>query len=668
MSGLAAVFCRDGRQANRADVDVMLEAAPYRGPDGTRVFVSDPVAVGHGKMAVTSEEEGTFQPLISSTTGCAISADVRLDNRTELIARLSVSPSASDAELILRAYEEWGIDAPEHLLGDFAFIIWDPRNRRLVCARDTSGSRGLFYRVTAETFTAASEIHQLLQDPSVPIRPNDEFIKERLVPINAFRNEKDSPSTYFEGIYAVPAGHVLTVDADQLHLHQYWNLTPQEEIRYQTDDEYAEHFQDLFFQAVSARLRSSRPVGVMLSGGLDSSSIACTAQQLYRTGRVENHGFASFSFVFDGLECDERPLIEDMQDMYGFDAHYVSPDTYGGRLEMDPHGFRPTPNYGVPETYRQAAEIASRVGVRVMLSGDLGDDCMYGSRLVFDWLIRRGDLQGLIRNIGAYRRSTEYRESLGKILLMYCAAPLLPLRHHRQLLVAYHRRASQKYFLPNWMTDPLRSHLRDRDIALTLREQAERMFSSETRELIYRSLYPPQVTRHPAPWPFETARPFSDRRLHEFLLGIPSDQFFRLHSNTDDYYAGSKVLLRNAMRGILPESIRTRTRKTVFEDVWRQELEKNWSIYEVLFGARANPEIAQRGYVNRDLFWDRLLKARAGDYGPDMIQLIGMAELESWLRSLRQPRSEFVRVLPPAGKRLGDGSCDTVGEVLARAV
>jgi len=165
-------------------VKEMLAAVPYRGPDGQYVRVWHTVGLGHAKLAVTLEEEPEQQPLISPRTGCAVIADARLDNRAHLLARLPDNPSStvSDAELILRAYEAWGPKAAAELLGDFAFAIWDPRDRRIVCARDTSGQRCLFYRLDQRTFAAASEIQQLLQDRAVPIEPNVERVREYLVP------------------------------------------------------------------------------------------------------------------------------------------------------------------------------------------------------------------------------------------------------------------------------------------------------------------------------------------------------------------------------------------------------------------------------------------------------------------------------------------------------
>jgi asparagine synthase (glutamine-hydrolysing) len=364
VSGLAALFRRDGAPADRRAAQEMLAAAPHRGPDGMWTRISGPVVLGHAKMAVTPEEEHEQQPLVSPRTDCAIIADVRLDNRDDLLARLPDRPAStlSDAELILRAYEAWGDDAPVHLLGDFAFVIWDPGRQRLVCARDPAGQRALFYRSDRATFAAASEIQQLLQDPTVRLVPNEERILDHLVPLNIHRIERDQAATFYQGIYSVPAGHVLVVDREAVRARRYWQLEPPAELRYRRDDEYAEHYLALFSEVVRARLRSSRPVGVLLSGGLDSSSIVAVAQELYRSGRAVDRGFSSLSFVFDGLECDEHGLIGDLQAKYGFEARYIAYPTIGGWLHPTSDGFLESPNMGLFELRHAIFGAATRAG------------------------------------------------------------------------------------------------------------------------------------------------------------------------------------------------------------------------------------------------------------------------------------------------------------------
>jgi asparagine synthase (glutamine-hydrolysing) len=551
---------------------------------------------------------------------------------------------ASDAELILRAYEVWGVDAAPRLLGDFAFAIWDPRRKQVVCARDTSGQRSLFYRVDHRIFAAASEIHQLLQDPTVPVAPDEAHIRDFLVPINTFRVEKNSASTFYAGISAVEAGHVLVIDHGDVRTHRYWDLGKLDEVRYRTDQEYADHFLDLFSEVVRVRLRSARPVGAMLSGGLDSSSIVCTAQELYRTRHAENNGFTSYSYVFGGLDCDERGLIQDIQDKYACNVRYLDQIEGMAWLEEDPDGFQESPTSNVSqrtEVYRAATQD----GVRALLTGMVADACVPGSPLVFDSLLRKGQFRTFLRYLRAYRRTSNW--TLRKLLALAVVGPMLPMGMQRQLMIRHIQRSfgrEQPVMMPWWMPDPLRDELSLRHLTLSVEAERERRFSSLAREADFRLLYPPENDRSPVGWPLEFRHPYADRRLHQFLLAIPPEQKYAPHPTSEEDYASTKWLVRRAMRDILPESIRTRTSKTYFTAVFDNELSRRWTSYEAIFGPDARPEIAERGYVDQERFWMRLQAGRNGADLPDAMYVVRMVGLESWLRSLRLPRARLATV------------------------
>jgi asparagine synthase (glutamine-hydrolysing) len=201
--------------------------------------------------------------------------------------------------------------------------------------------------------------------------------------------------------------------------------------------------------------------------------------------------------------------------------------------------------------------------------------------------------------------------------------------------------------MPAWMPDALREDLADRHLTLCLETERRRRFASPSRHWEYDMLYPPEITRHPAPWPVEIWRPFADRRLHAFLLAVPPEQKYAPHPETDDYYAASKALVRRSMRGIVPESIRTRTSKTYFDAVFEAEMERAWPAFEAAFGPAARPEIARHGLVDRQAFWARLEHARGHLHGPDAAYILQVVALESWLRIFRLERSRRVAVPAP---------------------
>ncbi|MGH2458728.1 MAG: asparagine synthase-related protein, partial [Chloroflexota bacterium] len=538
-----------------------------------------------------------------------------------------------------------------HLLGDFALVIWDPGNQRLVCARDTSGQRSLYYRVDDRVFAAGSEIHQLFQDPAVPIAPNEERIRDYLVPLNMFRNEKDQAPTFYEGIFALPAGHVLVVDRDTATVRRYWDFAPPSEIRYRDDEQYAEHFRELFFEVVRARLRSNRPIGAQLSGGLDSSSIVCAAQELDRAGRAVEHGFTSYSLVFDGLECDESAFIRDVQAKYSLDARFIpSSGRIVTSLYLEPRGFMRGPGKDVNEL-DGVLGAASRDGIRTILSGEVADACTAGSRQVFDSLLRHGRYVDCWRQLRTYRRVTG--ETWRKTLAVSGLFPLLPLVLQRAGMVAYTRRVlarERATLLPRWMPDTLRLDLARRHAGLSIAAERGRRFSSPSRQGEYDLLYPPEVGNLPAGWPVEISRPYADRRLHEFLLAIPPEQKFAPRPGSDEFYAGSKLIVRRALRGILPESIRTRSDKSHFASLFEDEVRQQWPTYELVFGPGGRSEVAERGYVDPPAFWKRLNRLREGAWGTDFLYITRVMWLETWLRTFRLPRPRRISVADPRGE------------------
>ena len=635
----------------------MLAVMRHRGPDGAVVRPLGPVALGHAAMDVTPEDRFSTQPLASPRTGCAIVADVRLDNRRELLAKLSISPGqpVSDAEIILRSYEQSGLDCVPSLIGDFAFLLWDPRSQQLVAARDTSGQRSLHYRIERNIFAAASEIQALFQDPTVTIAPNEEHVRRYLSPFVILANERDqAPETFFAGIFQVPAGHTLVVDRAGLRTGRYWDLDPRTEIRYRRDEEYAEHFRALFATVVSSRLRSAHPTGALLSGGLDSSSVACTAQTLYQTGEVQDRGFIAYTMVFEGLDYDEREYVREMRDMYGFQLEEVPLSAPTDVLRLESSELPPTPHASRMRIADDAYRLAANAGVRTMLTGDVADGYVYGSRCVLDSLLLQGKFRSFWRHLMAHMRVPGAVPK--RVLALDVLAPLLPLPLQKQLvskliLRSFPGNERNLVALP-WLPEAMRNELAERYLDDLLRVEQQRRFSSPARQGAFDAIYPPEAALHPVPWSIEIWRPFADRRLHEFMLAIPPEQHFTSYPERDDGYAASKWLVRRSMRGILPERLRTRTTKTTFASVFEQEVSNRWADYESVFGPYGHSELADRGYIDKERFWLRLQAVRDGVAWIDQRYVSQMVALETWLRAVSAWRRSTTAVDSTSADRM----------------
>jgi len=230
-----------------------------------------------------------------------LTANARIDGREELIAKLSgkltLKESPTDEELILYAYEAWGEDCVKHLIGDFAFAIWDSRLQRFFCARDHFGVKPFFFTHISNSFNFSSTLNELR--PQVSDTLNEIAIGDYLL----FGVNRDLSTTTFKDIQRLPPGHSLTVTNGSIKTRRYWTPEISTEIRLQDRESYVERFYELLARAVEDRLRTDR-VSVSMSGGLDSTSVAAIAAiAQHKLGAGSIH---AFSVVYDSLIPDEE--------------------------------------------------------------------------------------------------------------------------------------------------------------------------------------------------------------------------------------------------------------------------------------------------------------------------------------------------------------------------
>ena len=374
MSGIAGIFHRDGRPVDRALFAGTLESLSHRGPDGNDQWVNGNVAFGHQMMWTTPEAHHEKQPLLDESGKLCLVMDGRVDNRSEVKKALADAGFAvrkdTDADIMLRAYECWGESFPFRLVGDFAVAIWDERKRQLFCTRDVFGVKPFYYGINNQSFVFSSEVRSFFADKSFPCEPNEGFAGELLAESVTSKEE-----TLYQHIFRLPPAHSMLIDARGIRKQRYWDLGGAKEVYYQNDDEYAEHFLALFTEVLTQQMRSDRPVGADLSGGLDSSSIVCLAHSLFEKGILSKNGFETFSLVFpDHKEADESKYINDVIDMWGVNANLLNPardsSSYAKSVEHSKY-FPSPPNGHMMDSMKAAAR---EKGFRVMLTGIGGDE------------------------------------------------------------------------------------------------------------------------------------------------------------------------------------------------------------------------------------------------------------------------------------------------------
>jgi asparagine synthase (glutamine-hydrolysing) len=548
MSGLCGLVDLAAFPVEPEDLRNMAESASYRAPAGIGYrFLGE---AGFAHLALHSAADGLDQPLVDSQSQVCAVLDGRLDNRSELIARLEPAEGSgvSDVKLLLAAYREWGVACTDHLLGDFAFAVWDARRRRLLCAVDPLGIKPLHYARVGSLVCFASDAVQVLHHPAVP----DDYNEVEIAAYLASQCE-DPERSFFAAVHKLAPGQRLIAERGDLRIERYWSPDPKE-IRYSRDADYAAHFLEIFQQAVTDRLRGGGSfVGVAMSGGLDSTSVAALAQ------RSSGPGIRAYTFVFDRhKDCDERAYSRLMNEDLGLEVESVEAELLWSLESQAAFPLSPdTPFIGWRTCYQEILRRMTARGSRVLLLGHGGDDLLRGSSLAYSERLLRGDLSA-VSEVAHHARTR--RESLVRTFYRYFGRPHLSAGADR--LLRSSMGIKKKALLPSWISPSFfhRADLPGRAESIRPR----RVFARPARQDIYENLlavpwYWRLVNWHErsaAAFGVEVRHPFLDRRLFEYVLALPGEQLFRL-----DW---SKNLLRRSMADILPERIRWRERKTRF--------------------------------------------------------------------------------------------------------
>lgn len=526
----------------------------HRGPDDTGFYVNENVALGACRLSII-DLAGGHQPLSNGDGSCWVAYNGEIYNflplRDDLLARGHRFRTRCDTEVLVHAYEEYGLDFVERLEGMFAFALWDKRARRLVLARDRIGIKPLYYTRVNETLVFGSEIKVILEYPGI----------ERQVDLHALDNiltfeYNPSPRTIFAGIEKLPAGHLLVVDDNgSFHQRRYWDLVARAP-RARSLPEAVDAVRSELQRAVRSHLMSDVPLGVFLSGGMDSSTLValmCSAQ----TGPVK-----TFSIGFkDGGDYDELTFARIVAEHFHTDHH---------ELVMEPKALDILPDlvWHLEEPIADEAALPlyflssmAKEHVKVVLVGDGGDELFAGYNRYFLYQrvgqysqvpksLRRAFVEPLIRTLrqpagngpaatvvrrakklldvadqpeamrfSIWNRILAEEEKLGIYSrdFLAAAAAASPFEYHRH------------HFLSTEFTDPIsRSQYVDLktylvDCLLLKSDKVTSAFSLECRV------------------------PLLDSRLVELVASLPAEYKYR-HGRT-------KYILREAMRGVLPRSI-----------------------------------------------------------------------------------------------------------------
>jgi asparagine synthase (glutamine-hydrolysing) len=376
MSVLAGVWHFDGTPVNRDFLMAIGQQLSEYGPDGEVTYFDKSAGILYRPLHTTSESKLEHQPH-KSVAGNIISWDGRLDNRDELICLLrhALRGDYTDVAIVSAAFDRWGTNSFTRFIGDWAMAIWNPYKQELVLARDYIGVKQLFYYPSSKRVIWCSHIVPLALCGD-RFTLCDDYIAGYL----AFY--PDVHLTPYSEILPVPPGAFVCIRDKRIGTHKYWLAKRAYSIRYKRDEEYVEHYRDLFCQSVRRRLRSDSPVLAELSGGLDSSSVVCMADAIMAKESWHTERLDTFSF-HDSSELEEDDLlyftrVEAQRNRTGF---HVDLHGSGNSFLPENPSFVGTPGPGSRAEVREAlSSIVNQCGYRIILSG-FGGDQMNGQTL-----------------------------------------------------------------------------------------------------------------------------------------------------------------------------------------------------------------------------------------------------------------------------------------------
>lgn len=625
LDGVCGIYRRRSliRDEDRDECARMVGAAPHRARYGGRSH-SSLRCIAAGLTIFASEDANQPAPHHQQ-----VLFHGRLDDRDHLARTLRSSSTEHDANLALRAFERWGERVADHLVGDYAMVVIDEAAHRLVLCRDPMGMRPLYFRLEDDRVIFASEVAQILEVEGVPRRINREMVAHYLCDI-------DSPLslTFYDGVSQVEPGETVTITATGVKRRQRWDEMKFERLRYENEEEYADHLLDLLTTATRDRLRNAGRIAVSLSGGTDSTSVtALAAHELVKLGHEPSDVLRTYSFAFEDFpDCDERHISSQLNaalSLRGTDVsvrRHLPLSDYPARKPSVDDPYIIAYSAVVDEVFR----LGKADGAVTMLSGLRGD--LVAGEPIYDFtgMLLEGKILKLLREL---RLHAEARgRSVPAVARTLMVSPWLNHILHPRVLRALRQRLRDRRLrtgrldpFPPWMPHALRKEVRTEN--LFPQSMLPRGSDPACTQRLRAILMPSQMrgmVREERECAFAGLRfvdVWSDIRIAEFAVAVPQ----RLWNTTYE----SKRLVRKAMHGLVPDRIRAQMRKIypmrVYDTVMRG------TARPVVVALLENSMAQEAGFIDAaSLYSGYETYASGGSEPPGLWRVLC---LERWLRN-----------------------------------
>lgn len=593
------------------------------GPDSSATYADSDLTMLYCAYHTTKESGREAQPTVTPL-GSVMTWDGRLDNRTELIAELGCLTSEStDIAIVAEAYDRWGANSFAKLVGDWAISVWNPRDRSVILAIDPLGTRHLYYSLERSEVNWCTVLDPLILFAKKSFSICEDYIA------GWFSYFPAADLTPYVGIQAVPPSSAVSIRAGIRSIRKYWEFDPSKSIRHGSDAEYEDHFRTVFAEAIRRRLRSEGPILADLSGGMDSSSVVCMADNLMARGACDAPRLDTISWELQSEpgRLDDSAyfaIVEKKRGRTGFHVALDMHEAFGSTSLRIPHfghtRFAATPiSCDQSEYFKLSATYVRSQGHRVRLTGIAGESATGGyvptPRPELQNLLARGRLLALARQAKAWAAKMRKPASLllwdaiqgfvkvSPAIGVSTQAVRIPwfspgfVSRTRPALSGYQSRVKLFGALPSFQ-----AHMRELD--------------GERRLMAFYRLFPDLL--------LDLRYPFLDRDLREFMYAIPPDQVVRVGQR--------RSLMKRSLAGIVPDEILNRRRKPLLQKEARPapHLESpDWNE----FGR--NSKASALGILDADKLAQAQKETWHRDHMPFDV-LIKTLTLESWLSHLTE--------------------------------
>lgn len=617
MSGIGAIFNFDGTPVNAEQLQMLSESVSSHGPDGTSLFRSANIGFCFSALHTTRESRLEKQPLITAD-GDVLVMDGILFNREELIDLLHIGPDGdrTDVAIVSAGLQKHGAGFVSKIVGNFAIVHYDRRSNSLLLARDPFGIRQLFYHRNKNELFVASDLAALIKVSGKQPELDHDYVCTYIVTL------PDVGKTPYRDFYPVEPAHLIIARNGQLTSTRFWHPEAIKDIVYKSDAEYEEHCRHLMVEGTRQCLRTDdRPIWITLSGGLDSSTVVCLADQLIKSGRAEAKEFQTYSIVFeDARSSDERAFMRAIEQHVGQTGFHLVDDSYWLAVPSPKESFLPvpTPWLCVPGRQDRLRDEMIERDARVLLNG-LG-----GDQVFWNMLMPSPELVKLLINVSLpalHRRTQVWSRALKQpylhTLFKMAVLPFMP--------DAVKALFQPKLLVPDWLDRAFVRKMRLRE--RTLLPPGPYGFDDPGKQIQSAIFW--QLIRMIASGGYaerdgiELRSPLLYQPLVEFSFATPFEQKSRPGE--------VRSLMRRALRGDLPEKVLYRPGKGEISEAMHKGLLRESSRVDSLL---ADPLVCSLGYVDRERLRSAVSLAKHGAK-LNVGALLKTISLEIWLQSFQ---------------------------------